>query len=278
MTQSGAYSVLMPLAPWEPPEQVAMALASLKSQTLPPTQVVVSCDGAPHEGLNQVLCSTCLPVIIILGPGEEGVGPVLARGLEHCTEDLVVRADADDLSIPERCEIQVKAMTGNPKLAVMSSTILEFIDDPYQPFQIRDVPPGGHQLYNYSRWRNPINHPAAILRRKTILDHGNYRNCPGFEDYDLWLRLLKNGIDLDNLQTPLVLARVGANHIKRRHGLAYAIKEAKFLKTCGTENLMSWQLVAFLLASRTPMRLLPKGFQHYVTKKFLRAKIDQKTR
>jgi hypothetical protein len=164
-------------------------------------------------------------------------------------------------------------MIENPKVAVMSSEILEFIEDPCRPFQIRGVPSGAHQLYLCSRWRNPINHPAVILRRKVVLDNGSYRNRPGFEDYDLWLRLIYNGIDLDNLQTPLVLARVGSDHAKRRHGLAYAIKEATFLKACGSEGLMSWQLVAFLLATRTPMRLLPRGFQSFFTKKLLRAKV-----
>jgi amylovoran biosynthesis glycosyltransferase AmsE len=273
MPQLGAYSVLMPLAPWEPPGQVAMALASLEKQTLPPTQVVVSCDGAPPEALDHVLSSTCLPVEIVIGPGVEGVGPVLARGLKRCIEDLVIRADADDLSIPERCEIQVNAMIENPKLAVMSSEILEFIEDPCRPFQIRGVPSGVHRLYLYSRWRNPINHPAAILRRKVILDNGSYRNRPGFEDYDLWLRLLHKGINLDNLQTPLVLVRVGSAHAKRRHGIGYAIKEAKFLKACGSDGLMSWQLVAFLLVTRTPMRLLPRVFQSFFMKKLLRGKV-----
>jgi len=273
MPQLGTYSVLMPLAPWEPPGQVAMALASLERQTLPPTQVVVSCDGAPPEALDHVLSSTCLPVEIVIGPGVEGVGPVLARGLKRCIEDLVIRADADDLSIPERCEIQVKAMIANPNLAVMSSGILEFIDDPTRPCQIRGVPSGGHQLYLCSRWRNPINHPAVILRRNVILNSGNYRNRPGFEDYDLWLRLLHKGIVLDNLQAPLVLARVGSDHAKRRHGLAYATKEARFLKACGSEGLMSWQLVVFLLVTRTPMRLMPRSIQSFFTKKLLRAKV-----
>jgi len=104
------YSVLMPLAPWEPPSQVAVALQSLLDQSMPPEQVVVSCDGAPPETLAAVLGATSLPLELVVGPGGEGVGPVLARGLHACTQELVVRADADDLSLPERCEIQVAAM------------------------------------------------------------------------------------------------------------------------------------------------------------------------
>ena len=45
MVQSSPYSALMPLAPWEAPAIVAEALESLRLQSLPPKQVVVSCDG-----------------------------------------------------------------------------------------------------------------------------------------------------------------------------------------------------------------------------------------
>lgn len=276
MVNDLTYSILMPLAPWEPSEQVAMALASLESQTLPPVQVVVSCDGPPPVALNEVLSTTSLPVEIVLGPGGEGVGPVLARGLQRCTEDFVIRADADDLSIPERCALQVKALSESPGLAAMSSKILEFIDDPCKPLQIRDVPCGRNYIYHYSRWRNPINHPAVIMRRKVVLDNGSYRNCPGFEDYDLWLRLLKNGIDLDNLHFPLVLARVGIDHVKRRHGVLYALKEINFLKICWADKLMPWRQILILLIVRIPMRLAPRGMYSYFTRKLLRVRIFQR--
>ena len=47
MVHRSAYAVLMPLAPWEAPEILAKALESLQRQTLPPKQVVISCDGTP---------------------------------------------------------------------------------------------------------------------------------------------------------------------------------------------------------------------------------------
>jgi hypothetical protein len=267
-----AYSVLMPLAPWEPPEQVAAALASLAGQSLGCGQLVVSADGILPPALEAVLAASGLPVERLTGPGGEGVGPVLQRGLLACRQELVVRADADDLCLPERCALQVAAMLARPELAALSAPILEFIEDPRHPCSTRSVPVGAAALRRRSRWRNPLNHPAVILRRQMVLAVGGYRDCPGFEDYDLWLRLLQAGALLDNLAQPLVLARVGAHHLARRRGLAYAAKEWRFLRACGSQGSFPWPRVLLLALLRLPVRLVPAGWQRHFTKNWLRVR------
>jgi len=272
MAGSPSYCVLIPLAPWEPLGQVAAALASLAQQTLPCSQVVVSCDGSPPPGLQSVLNASSLPLIQVVGPGGEGVGPVLSRGLLACSHDLVVRADADDLSLPERCAIQVEAMTARPHLVALSTPILEFTSSPQSLCSERPAPIGYLSLLRRSRWRNPLNHPAVILRRGPVLAIGGYRSCPGFEDYDLWLRLLHAGALLDNLDQPLVLARVGTDHLARRRGLAYLRKECKFLLNCGCQGTLSWWRVCLLVVLRCPVRLAPAWCQQELTLWLLRSK------
>jgi hypothetical protein len=256
MEKVSAYSVLMPLAPWEPPAQVAAALESLEQQTLPPAQVVVSCDGEPPAALFAVLNSWSLPIELVIGPGREGVGLVLARGLHRCCHELVIRADADDLSVPERCEIQVQTMLARPDLVALSTPILEFIDSPERPCHIRDVPSGAGALRRRSRWSNPLNHPAVIFRRQDILAAGSYRDFPGSL--------------LDTLNQPLVLARVGDDHLARRRGPAYVRKEWRFLFGCGQAGSLSWPRVALLLSLRTPIRLMPADLQKLLTQRMLR--------
>ena len=259
MVQPPPYAALMPLAPWEEPAIVAEALESLRRQTLLPQQVVVSCDGTPPAPLRQCLEASGLPIELVLGPGSEGVGPVLARGLLHCREELVLRLDADDLSLPERAARQVSWMEQQPQVLVMSTPISEFRDRPDQPLLQRWVPQDPEQIARVARWRNPLNHPSVILRRSAVLAAGNYRSVPGFEDYELWLRLLRaHGPGaLANLPEALVLARVGPAHLGRRHGFRYAIAEARFLLHSGRSGLLpAWCVIRSLLV-RLPLRLLP---------------------
>jgi amylovoran biosynthesis glycosyltransferase AmsE len=253
---SMAYSLLMPLAPWESALILEQALGSLALQTLPAEELLISSDGALPEALLRVLEQSRLPVRLIEGPGAEGVGPVLARGLLACRHELVVRADADDLSLPERCALQIATLQQSPDLAALSSPILEFQRDPERPSGLRGVPQGSEAIRRFSFWRNPLNHPAVALRRSRVLAAGNYRAMPGFEDYDLWLRLLACGARLSNAPAPLVCARVGPAHLARRHGCGYARRELAFLLCCAREGLLPWPSIACLLLLRLPLRLL----------------------
>ena len=257
----GAYSVLMPLAPWEPTWVVAASLASIRQQSLPAVAVVISCDGAPPDALAEVIRRCDLPVELVEGPGQEGAGPVLARGLKACPTELVVRADADDLNLPGRCEKLVTYMLDHPNLAALGSVITEFTQNdaqaPLMIKKVRLVPLGPGQVGSYSRWRNPLNHPSVILQRSKIEAVGSYRSRSGFEDYDLWLRLLASGQTIDNLADRLVLARVGPAHQARRRGLSYLLLELRFLAQCWREGLLESWVVLVWLVLRCPLRLLP---------------------
>lgn len=253
------YAVLMPLAPWEKPEIVAEALASLEAQTWPASQLVVSCDGEPPAALHAVLQAARLPLEIVVGPGGEGVGPVLARGLLHCREELVLRADADDWSLPERAAAQVSWMLKHPEVVVMGTPINEFQDSVHEALMQRWVPIEPLAIARMARFRNPLNHPSVILRRQAVLAAGNYRAVSGFEDYELWLRVLAiHGPQaLANTPQPLVMARIGPAHLSRRHGWRYVRSEAIFLWTCGCSHLLPWAYVVGLLICRLPLRLIP---------------------
>jgi len=262
MVQPSPYAALLPLAPWEDPAVLADALQSLRSQTLFPRQVVVSGDGPLPPALLDCLEVSGLPIELVLGPGSEGVGPVLARGLLHCQEELVLRVDADDLSLPQRAAIQVNWMDQHPQVLVMSTPIIEFKDRIDQPLLQRWVPLDPEEISRVALLRNPLNHPSVILRRGAVLAAGSYRSVSGFEDYELWLRLLMihGPAVLANTSQPLVLARVGPAHLHRRHGWGYAIAEARFLAQCVRRCFLTIWCVIRSLLLRVPLRLLPPRF------------------
>jgi glycosyltransferase involved in cell wall biosynthesis len=265
MAASLAYSVLMPVAPWESPDHVDAALESLKWQLEPPAQIVISCDGEPSPALAALLNTFPMPLKIIVGNGGEGVGPVLNRGLVACSCDLVVRADADDISHPERCGIQVAWMAAHQETMALSSLIEEFSAESNSTL-CRWVPCEPKRILSFAMRRNPLNHQAVILRRHAVLAVGSYRCCPGFEDYDLWLRLLKYwGPEcLANMPKVLVSARVGSAHLSRRHGWSYTRAESSFFMTAARQSLINWHNALVALIVRLPLRLLPSGLLRQV--------------
>ena len=247
----------MPLAPWEPAERVKKAIDSLHKQTWPAQRLVISVDGQVSTQLKDVVRHAPLPVLLIESPFWRGTGPTLAAGLEACRCEWVLRADADDRSIPQRAEQQLLHLNENPNLAVLGCQLRERSSEKNRN-NIRSVPLKNEQIRQMLDWRNPINHPTVAINRKKILKAGNYRACLGFEDWYLWMRLKKCNLEMENLPEILVIAEVDKNHLDRRHGYKYARQEIRFFRQCYEENMLSSWRIVLLTTIRVPWRLMPK--------------------
>ena len=220
------FSVLMSVYHKEDPENFDMALHSiLVNQTMLPNDFVLVCDGPLTKELDSVIekyCSLC-PEILKVHRLEKngGLGNALNYGLSLCKCDLVARADSDDVCVPTRFETQVAYMQSNPQVAVCSSDIAEFESNPQKPQRIKRMPQEHGELYKMAKFRNPINHMAAMVRKKVIEEVGSYIHLHYLEDYYLWLRVLCSGYELGNIGQVLVHARVGNGMVQRRGSKQY---------------------------------------------------------
>ena len=92
---------------------------------------------------------------------------------------------------------------------------------------------------------------------------------PGYEDYYLWIRVLKefNGF---NLSENLVYARVGNGMIARRQGFIFFVNEFKFQRTLLSENLITNSAFTRNIFFRAFPRLFPKKLLELIYIKILR--------
>ena len=127
------YSVLMPLYKNDNPEWLKLAIDSMLNQTIPPSEFVIVVDGPIPDTLKNI-------VEVYKSQNKElfnihyfeqnrGLGVTLADGVKLCSNELIARMDADDFSVPERCEKQVKAFKEHPDLDVIGSNVDEFVGD-----------------------------------------------------------------------------------------------------------------------------------------------------
>ena len=223
-------SVLMSLYRKEKPEFLAVSLESIRRQTLAPDEVVVVLDGPITAALQQVLSDyqAKLPGLKTLPQKENrGLGVALAIGVEACRNQLIARMDTDDIMVETRLARQAEAFAQQPTLGLCSSNIIEFEGQLTHVVGHRHVPESDEAIRSFSKRRNPFNHMAVMFKRDAVLAAGNYQPLKGFEDYYLWVRILKQGTDAYNLQEELVYARTGADMYARRGGLAYLIPGIK---------------------------------------------------
>ena len=106
------YSVLTTVYKNDKPEFLKQSIDSMLSQTIVTNDYVIVADGPLSEDLDEVLSSYSnkFNIFNIVRLEENsGLGIALRTGLLECKNELIARLDSDDISVSERCEIQLKA-------------------------------------------------------------------------------------------------------------------------------------------------------------------------
>ena len=84
------------------------------------------------------------------------------------------------------------------------------------------------EITYHLKFRNPLNHPSAIFKKKSVLLSGGYpSNIPIMEDYGLWLKMTHCGCKPTGIRQVLVDYRVGTKSILRSRGISHLKSEIK---------------------------------------------------
>jgi hypothetical protein len=128
--------------------------------------------------------------------------------------------DSDDVSLPERFEIQLKEVVNNPNLAIIGGQVEEFVNDPLNIVGRRKVPTSEQLLRQFIKWRSPFNHPSVMMNKEALQRVGGYMPYGNLEDYYLWARILAHNYNVENVQDVLVKMRVDTGMYQRRGKLS----------------------------------------------------------
>ncbi len=144
--------------------------------------------------------------------------------------------DSDDICEPTRLEEQVKYLEEHPQISLVGSTAYQINDEGTRKEIIRRVPLNHHDIKKTIIKANPMIHPSVMFRREEIMKIGGYNEeYRTAQDYELWFRCLANGLQLANLDKPLISYRVSDNHADKR-SLKYRLLDAK-IRWNGTKEL-----------------------------------------
>lgn len=226
------YSVLMSVYKKELPENLRESISSMMSQTIPPDDFVLYCDGKLTDELYleiERLKQKYSVLNIIYNDVNLGLGKALSVGINYCKNDIVARMDSDDIAKPERMELQLEAFN-KYNADIVSGTIEEFDGDISNVTNIKKVPEKDSEIKEYAKRRNPFNHPCVAFRKQQVYMAGNYQVCPYFEDYWLWIRMLAKGCKGYNIQNSILYMRGGSELYKRRGGINYTACALSFRK------------------------------------------------
>lgn len=247
------YSALLPLYYKESSPNLYQAISSILKQSYKPYELIIIIDKIVNSShLNIIRKFKNNSIKIFIYRGSKGLGDVLAYGVLKSKTEIIARFDSDDISDQYRIEKQIKFMNRSNVDAVGSS-IIEFRHNKYDLNKRRFI-----NINNKNEFlRNPLNHMTVVFKKNAILKSGNYKDLTNFEDWYLWLRVIKNGFKISNVIEPLVYARLGKNFYNKRHGFSYMLTELNAIRVFKSEFLIPSKFFYLNLLLRLPIRLLP---------------------
>ena len=256
-----SFSVLISVYYKENASFLEEALCSIENQTLKASEIVLIKDGPLNPELYKVITNhnehSKIPYKIIELKENVGLGEALNKGLDHCSNDWIARMDTDDIALPDRFKKQSRYLENHPDIDVLGSWISEFDDSPQNTSGERTLPGIHHDIVQYAKYRNPINHMTVMFRKKAVKAVGSYLPMRGFEDYWLWIRMLKEGYVFANIEEVLVYARTGDSMLERRRGWRYIKDEINFEKNGWALGFFSFYDLLRNIIIRFVARLLP---------------------
>ena len=207
------------------PSFLATAIESMLKQTVLCEQFVIVEDGPLPENLQKVIeeyASKQPELFTVVKLSENmGLGRALDKGLEVCRNDLVARMDADDISLPSRCEKLLDLFDKTPKLGLAGTSIDEFYDNPQNIVSSRKVPCDYNSICKFMRRRSPFNHPTVMFKKSEVNRCGGYGKMKRKQDFDLFARMLNMDCYALNLDESLLLFRSNRDNYKRRRSWEY---------------------------------------------------------
>ena len=143
-----------------------------------------------------------------------GLTDSLNRGLSLCHGEYIARMDADDISLPDRLERQMKYLEKNHYDLI--GGITEMINENGSLlYSIKSVPTDPKKINKALRYSQCIAHPTWLGRKEVFEKNAGYRHMPLCEDYDFTLRAVLNGFVISNLNEAVLKYRMTSNSISR---------------------------------------------------------------
>ena len=185
---------------------IDQALKSIYDQTYQDFEVVIVDDGSTDKTSEILHDMKDSRTSIHTNSENKGLATSLNIGLNFCTGQYIARMDADDISLPQRFEKQVRYLDENPNCAALGSWCIR-IDSNNKIISNWRHPTEFEGIKKRLLEENSIFHGTAMVRRHSLMEIGGYNEKYRYsQDYDLWIRLSETA-KIQNLGEFLYLLR-----------------------------------------------------------------------
>lgn len=267
------FSVCMSVYKNDNPTYFSVAVRSILTQTVVPSEIILVEDGPVSDELENAVkdLQKSIDILKVIRL-PENVGHAKARqtAMNAASYDMIAVMDSDDISESNRFELQLNAFKSFPEVSVVGGQIKEFVGSPDNIVGERIVPENDADIKKYLKSRCPMNLVTVMYRKKDIETVGGFMDWYCEEDYYLWIRLAQSGFRFYNINENLVNVRVGKEMYQRRGGFRYFKSEARLQWYMFRNGLISFPRYTYNVAGRFAVQVaMPNKLRGFVFQKLL---------
>lgn len=207
------------------------AISSILNQTFQDFEFVIIND-ASSDRSDEVVQKylTDKRIVYVKTRERKGIVYNLNKGIAIAKADMIARMDGDDISEPQRLEVQYQFLQGNPNVALIGCFVKlinekgEICGRKIKPITLQEIK---KDILIYS----PFIHPTVMLKKDVFKNVGFYREeylwC---EDIDLWYRIIFSGIEVANIPQYLYQYRRIDSSVVLKYAKRAALKNFRLQK------------------------------------------------
>jgi glycosyltransferase involved in cell wall biosynthesis len=206
-------------------EYIGQAIRSVLGQTYQDFEIVVVDDGST-DNTREIVNSFANPKISYIFQKNSGVCTAYNTGVQNSRGRLIAFLDSDDIWLPRKLELEMKALESFPEAGVVYCDVATFgSSDPAIPKtffeRLQWPPPRGNVLDKLAECCFP--QTSTLLIKKEAFDQlGLFDlNLPNVQDYDMLFRIATK-YEFEVVNLPLVKYRIHPTQISKNLESVYS--------------------------------------------------------
>jgi glycosyltransferase involved in cell wall biosynthesis len=176
-------------------QYISEALDSVFAQTFTDYEIVVINDGSPDTSELEQVLEPYQERIIYAKQENRGVSGARNTGIQITTAPFIAQLDPDDAWMPNYLEVQMGIIESDPTIDVLYPNAVIFGDTPEAGKELMSLSPSNGEVTFERLILQECNVITCVTaRRESFLRAGLFdESLRSSEDFDLWLRIVKQG-------------------------------------------------------------------------------------
>ena len=205
--------------------------------------------------------------VVLQNQQNMGLNYTLNKCLEHARGQYIARMDGDDVCLPERFEIELAALEGEPEISIVSTDMAYFDETGIWGLISHPAYPENRDFLHES----PFCHAPCMVRKEAYAAVNGYsvdEKLLRVEDYHLWIKMFAKGFRGRNIHMELYRMRDDRNAYNRRK-FRFRVNEA-YVRLLAVKELKLPLYTAMYALRPIILGLLPQKLYDILHKRNLR--------